>query len=177
MVLLVACNNEKTESTDAASDEKKMTGNISYPYQPAYSHDFKIGDPNHSKLVLDFFKAWEENRMDDMRTMLTDSVWVDFSDGEKFSGTKDSLIKGGKDFRSMFSSVSVSVDGWIPVHANDKNEDWVLVWSKDINTDTKGKVDSLRGHSYYMIKDNKIAGWSEFQQKLTPSPPPPPQKK
>ena len=172
--MVVACNNEKTSDDKMSGDkkeEKKETGNITYPYKADYSSDFSIGDGNHAKLVLDFFKAWENNSLDDMKPMLTDSVWANFSDGNKFWGTSDSLIKTGKQFRDSYSSVKVVIDGWMPVHSNDKNEDWVLTWSKDYTTDKAGKVDSLRGHAYYQIKNNKIAGWSDFQQKLVAPPP------
>ena len=179
MFLLASCNN-KTADEQTSGDKKEAktdSANISYPYKAEYSSDFKIGDPNHSKLVFDFFKAWEENRMDDMKPMLTDSVWVDFASGEKFMGTADSLIKSGKEFRAMFSSVRSTVDAWIPVHSNDKNEDWVLVWGKDYNTNKTGKVDSTGSHSYWQIKNNKIAGWAEYSKKLASMPVTPPSKK
>jgi hypothetical protein len=87
------------------------------------------------------------------------------------------MINFAKQFRSTMSSIKTTVDGWIPVHSNDIKEDYVLVWSKDITTDKKGKVDSSRTHAYFLIKNNKIRSWSEFQQKLMPPPPPPPAKK
>ncbi len=173
-MLLIACNNEKTESTEEKMDDKRMSENISYPYTAEYSHDFKMGDPNHSKMVLDFFKIWEENRLDDMKTMLIDSVWIEFADGSKFNTISDSIVTMAKQFRMNYSKIEIKVDGWMPIHTNDTKDDWVLVWSKDITTDTQGKVDSIRSHSYWQIKNNKISGWSEFSQKLTP---PPPQKK
>ena len=103
--------------------------------------------------------------MKDMRTMLADTMAVDFSDGAKFRGLADSLVIMGQMFRDQFSSVKIVVDAWMPVHANDKNEDWVLVWEKDYTT-KDGVVDSLGSHSYFQIKNNKIAYWSELQSKL-----------
>jgi ketosteroid isomerase-like protein len=181
-IFLAACNDKTADekTTNDKKDEKTDTtkmANISYPYKAEYSSDVKMGDPNHSKLVLDFFKAWEENRMDDMKPMLTDSVWVEFSDGNKFNGTADSLIKTGKGFRASFASVRTTIDVWMPVHLNDRNEDYVLVWGKDYNTSKTGKVDSTSGHSYWQIKNNKISGWAEFSKKLGVPPPPPPKKK
>ena len=173
-VLLIACNNEKKNDDKMSGDkkeEKKMSENITYPYKAEYSSDFSIGDANHSKLVLDFYKMWEDNKLDDMKAVLTDSVGVNFSDGSKFNNTSDSLIRMAKQFRSNYSSVKITVDAWMPVHVNDKNEDWVLIWNRSYNTDQKGKVDSTGGHSYWMIKNNKIAYWGEMQSKLTAPPP------
>ena len=168
--VLMACNNEKKndDKTSETKEEKKMTDNISYPYKAGYSSDFSVGDANHSKLVLDLYKMWEDNKLDDMKTVLADSVSIDFPDGNKFSkNTSDSMIKMAKQVRSTYSSVKVQFDGWMPVHSNDMKEDYVLVWSREYNTDKSGKIDSSRGHAYFQIKNNKITSWSEFQQKLT----------
>ncbi|MBK7560974.1 MAG: hypothetical protein IPP43_15210 [Chitinophagaceae bacterium] len=169
--ILMACNNEKKKD-DKMGDEKKETktrDNVTYPYKAEYS-DFKMGDPNHTKLVLDFAKCWEENRMADMKALLADTVGASFADGSKFMGTADSLIKMGEMFRANYSSVKVRMDAFMPVHNNDKNEDYVLIWETDITTDKSGKVDSSGSHAFYQIKNNKIAFWGEYQQKLTAPP-------
>jgi ketosteroid isomerase-like protein len=167
---IMSCNNEGTKSS---GDEKMDTTaaaastTVDYPYKADYTIDFKMGDANNSKLVLDFFKLWETGNIDAMRPMMTDSVWIDFSDGSKVHATADSVIKMAKQFRSTMSKIETKIDTWMPVHANDKNEDWVLVWARDYVTDNKGKLDSSRTHSYWQVKGSKIAGWSEFNQKLT----------
>jgi hypothetical protein len=175
---LFACNNEKKpDESSAKPEEKKGSAAMVYPYKAGYSSDFSMGDANHSKMVLDLYKMWEENKLDDMKTLLADSVSIDFPDGNKFKDNKaDSMISFAKQFRKTLSSVKVMFDGWMPIHVNDTKEDYVLVWSRDYNTDMSGKMDSTRGHAYFLIKNNKIRSWSEFQQKLT-APPPPPAKK
>ena len=167
--IFMACNNEKKD--DKTGDDKKdpkMSENVNLPYNVDYA-DFKMGDPNHTKLVLDFYKTFEENRMDDGKAMLADSVTVDFADGNKFTGPKDSLIAMGKQFRASYSAYTVTIDACMAVHANDKNEDWVLIWERSYSTDQKGKSDSAGGHSYWQIKNGKIAHWGEQQAKLAPS--------
>jgi hypothetical protein len=168
MALLAACNNEKKTDDKTGGEKTAEKSNITYPFTPGYSTDFSLGDPNHTKMVLEFAKSWMDNKMSDMRSMLTDSVWADFADGGKFLGTADSLMRMGQQVRDMYSKIEAKYDTWMPLHVNDKNEDWVLVWEKDYNTDKNGKVDSVGSHSYWQIKNGKIAGWAEFQQKLTP---------
>jgi hypothetical protein len=163
---ILSCNQASEKTTEAKVDA--ASSNITYPYKANYSSDFKMGDPNHAKIVLDFFKKWEENKVDEMRGMLTDSVRVEFADGEKLDLTADSLIKIAKVFRSSLSSVTTIVDSWMPIHLNDKNEDFVLVWTTDHTVDTKGKADSVRTHSYWQIKNNKICYWSDFNQLTRP---------
>jgi hypothetical protein len=167
--LFVACKNEKKTDEKVAGDKTKS--NITYPFTPEYSTDFSMGDPNHSKVVLDFIKAWDDNRIKDMRPLLNDTVWANFSDGGKFMGTADSLLQIGANLRNSMSSVESKVDTWVPLHVGDKNEDWVLYWDKEYTTTKEGKTDSTATHSYWQIKNGKIAGWVEFSAKLTPPAP------
>lgn len=177
--VLFACNNEKkTDESSGKMKEKKETAAITYPYTPDFTSDFSIGDVNHSKTVLDLYKMWEDGRVDDFRSVLADSVSLDFPDGNKFKdNTVDSFITFAGQFRKTLSSVKLTFDAWMPVHANDKNEDYVLVWYREYETGMSGKIDSVRGHAYFLIKNNKIRSWSEFDQKLMPPPPPPAKKK
>ena len=170
LAMIAACNNEKKKDDKMGDDKKetKMSDNITYPYKTDYS-DFKMGDPNHLKLVQDFYKVWEENRMDDGKAMLADSVSVDFADGNKFKGTADSLVSLGKQERAKYKALKITIDACMAVHYNDKNEDWVLVWDRAYTTDQKGKIDSMGGHSYWQIKNGKIAYWGEQQAKLAPT--------
>ena len=175
--VLVACSNDKkTDETSAKPEEKKESVAIAYPYTAAFSSDLSIGDANHAKMVLDLYKMWEDGKVDDFKTLMGDSVSIDFPDGNKYKDNKvDSMISFAKQVRSTFSSVKLAFDGWMPIHANDIKEDFVLVWYREYETDMKGKVDSIRGHACFHIKNNKVRSWSEFSQALT-APPPPPSK-
>ena len=178
--VLFACNNDKkTDETSGKTGDKKESATITYPYKADYSSDFSMGDANNAKTVLDLYKMWEEGRVDDFKSVLADSASIDFPNGYKFKdNTADSLINFAKQFRKGLSSVKITFDGWMPIHVNDKKEDYVLVWYREYETDMKGKVDSVRGHAYFQMKNNKVRSWSEFDQKLTaPPPPPPPAKK
>jgi hypothetical protein len=172
--MFIACSDEKkTDETSTAGEaEKKETAAaISYPYKADYSPDFSMGDPNHSKIVLDLYKMWEDGKIDDMRPLLADSVFIEVYDGMRFNNTVDSFINFAKQIRTMYSSTKPVFDTWMPVHHKESNEDYVLVWNRDYSTTTDGKMDSLRVHAYFQIKNNKVRGWSEFQQKLAPPPP------
>jgi ketosteroid isomerase-like protein len=171
---LFACNNEKkTDESSVKTEEKTESVAINYPYKPAYSSDFSVGDANHAKMVLDLYKMWEENKLDEMKALLADSVSIEFPDGNKFAdNTADSMINFAKQVRKQIASIKVEMDGWMPVKSNDKKDDYVLTYSRDYTTDASGKKDSTRVHAYFLIKNNKIRSWSEFQQKLAPPPPP-----
>ena len=171
---IMACNNESTEKPKDEKMDKKdeaASSNITYPYKASYSSDIKMGDSNHAKLVLDFFKGWEDGTMTGWKDMLADSVWIHFADGQKFNLPKDSVIKMASDFRSMYSKVKLDVQSWMPVHVNDKNEDYLLAWDREYTTNKKtNKVDSVDSHSFWQVKNNKIAGWQDYSSKLVAEP-------
>ena len=180
--LFTACNEKTSDRMKGANDGSPDTtstsqSTINYPYKAVISSDMSIGKPEHAKMVLDMFKAWEEGRMDSMRSMLADSVEVTFSDGMVFKGSADSLLAFGKQMRANYSDSNTTLFAWVPVHLNNTNEDYVLVWGNDYLTDKAGKIDSTAGHSYWQIENNKIKAWGEFQRKLLPAPPQPPAKK
>ncbi len=170
-VILFACNNEK-KTDEIKSEEKTASASIAYAYTADYSSDFSIGDANYSKMVLDLYKMWEENKIDEMKTLLADSVMIEFPDGNKLADMPvDSMLNIARQVRKGMSSLKIQFDGWIPVRSNDKQADYVLAWTRDYVTDLAGKTDSSRVHAYFLIKNNKIRSWSEFEQKLTPPAP------
>lgn len=172
-VFLFSCTDEKKADKPPANVEAtKAAATVAYPYMADYSSDFSIGNPQHSKMVLDLYKMWEDGKIDEMRPLLADSVFIDITDGMKFNNTVDSFVNFAKQVRATYKLTKPVFDKWMPVHSNDKNEDFVLVWSRDYSTNTDGKMDSLRVHAYFLVQNNKVRGWSEFQQKLAPEPPP-----
>lgn len=170
---LFSCNNEKkTDESFGKTEEKTASAStITYPYKADYSSDFSVGDANHSKLVLDLYKMWEDGKIDDMKTILADSVSIDFPDGNRFAdNTADSMIVMAKQARKQLSSLKIDIDGWMPTKSNDQKQDFVLVWSREHTVDMNGKADSARIHAYFVIVNNKVRGWSEYSQKLAPEP-------
>ncbi len=171
---ITACNNETTDKAKGEKMDTKVetaTSNVTYPYKASYSSDFKMGDANNSKLVLDFFKGWEDGTMTGWKDMLADSVWINFPDGQRFWLSRDSVITMGNQYRSQSSNIKLDIEAFMPIHLNDKNEDYVLVWEKDYNTNKKtNKLDSVGTHSFWQVKNNKITGWQEYNRKLVAEP-------
>jgi hypothetical protein len=172
-LLLTACSNEKKadESSGTTGENKETSAaKTDYAYKAEYSPEFSMGDAGHSKMVLDLYKMWEDGKIDDMRPLLADSVFIDIYDGNKFNNTLDSFINFAKQVRTMYKSTRPVFDTWMPVHHKESGEDYVLVWNRDYSTSSDDKSDSIRVHAYFQIKNNKVRGWSEFQQKLAPPP-------
>jgi hypothetical protein len=162
-VLYSACTGNKSDTatgTDSSSlaTAAESESAVSLPYTAGYSSDFSLGKNSTLVNVLNSYKAWETGDMTALKNTFADSITFVFSNGFTFTGTADGFATESKKYRDSLSSVKLYVDAWMPVHSNDKNEDWVLVWYKEIDTYKTGKIDSAYYHDDNMIdKNGKIA--------------------
>ena len=140
--LFTACNNE-SKTVGAAADTTTAASSVTLPYTLAYSSSFKIGNPEYSAMILQgSWKDWENNTMDNMKSWVADTIVAYHSDNAVVKGL-DSLQARWKRGRAGYTSVIDTVHAVISTYSTDKNENWVLVWATEINTDTKGKIDTM----------------------------------
>ncbi len=151
--VIVACNNET--KTDTGNDTQVKAA-ASLPYVPGYSASFKMGNAEYSSMILQgSWKDWENNTMDNMKSWLADTIVAFHSDNSTVRGL-DSLTARWKRGRAKYSSVIDSIDAVIPVYSTDKNENWVLVWTREIGTKTDGTKDTASVMETWRInKDGK----------------------
>lgn len=164
----VACNSATT-STETANDTTATTmaasdAPVAYAYTPGYSANFEIGDSKNAQIVLELWKDFDNNTLDNHKDAFADSVTIELADGSVVKGLKDSVLSSMKSYRSGFTTVVSSVDVVIPLKPKDKEESWVCVWGKEIDTDKKNKTDSAYLNENWMFnKDGKIAYMSQFR--------------
>ena len=164
--VFASCGSGANQNVTDKKDTVTMAAPIVFPFNAEYSSNFTIGDAKNSKVVLDFFMAWRDGRVKDLRQYFADTVSADFSDGTSFSGTGDSLVELGSKIREDIQALDYKITAWMPAHAVDKNEDWVFVWDESYTTHKDGSKDSSQTHGMYQIKNGKIAYWGEYDQKF-----------
>ena len=163
--LFASCNqNAATDKKDAMAPAAGADS-VQYPYKPLYSSAFSIGDAANAKIVLDIWKAYEENHLSDTKAWWADSVTMEFADGFKLHTSRDSLIVGGNADRAQYTSVIDSVQAWIPLHSTDKKEDWVGVWATEYTQTTKGKKDTSDIHEIWQLKNGKVVYMAQYKGK------------
>jgi hypothetical protein len=152
VVMLAACSNEKKEETKA-DDQAKSS--VALPYTASYSSSFEMGDPKHVATILQgSWKDWEENKLN-KTNWLADTIVAYHSNFMVTQGA-DSLIARWKRFRNGYTSVIDTIEAAMSVRSKDKNENWVLVWGKEINTNLEGKTDtSYLMETWRINKDGK----------------------
>jgi hypothetical protein len=162
-----ACTGNSSESAAATTNKDSVTApSAPLPYTATYSSDFLPGKATDVAVVLDNYKAWETNDMKAMRATYGDSVEIIFPSGTIISGTADSLIKLAAKYRDSLSKVELTLYAWTSNHSVDKNEDWVNVWYKEVDTYKTGKIDSVSYEDANRLKDGKIVWVSSHEQKF-----------
>ncbi len=144
VTFLAACNSNESSKSDAMEPPKdSVMAPINSPYTIGYSSEFAMGDPKNAETLLKLWKAWDNGDLSAAKDMFADSVELHFSDGSILHSTRDSVIAAGQRVRSSVGSAVSSVDAIMPAKSVDKKENWALIWGKEVDTDSKGKVDSF----------------------------------
>lgn len=178
IALLAACNSNndaaKVDAMNSSSGDSTQMDNTSYPYTADYSHNFEIGSSKNAAALLELYKNWDNNTLDNAKDLFADVDTMVFSDGTMFTGSRDSLFAMAKQIRGQMGTVVDSVHAWVPLRSKDKNEEWVLIWTREISTDAKGKRTSKELQETWRFDQNgKINLVYQYEQqppKMTPPP-------
>ena len=174
-VLLVACNNEKTaEPTTAAAEAKPNVPSNMHGFTPKYSASFVMDSAANTETVLALWDEWKSGDLSASRSHFADTVAFFLADGTSMTGPADSLIKGMQDYRSSFKGMEVAVEAVFAAKSTDKDENFVAIWGTEIQTDMKGKVDTVSlQETWRFNKAGKVDLMFQAKRKgMLPQPPP-----
>ncbi|CAN5232502.1 hypothetical protein BH20BAC1_BH20BAC1_05390 [soil metagenome] len=146
VAMLAACNASETTDNDnmASGEDSAMSkSKINSPYAIEYSSDFEMDDPKNAESVLTIWKDWDAGNLAAHKELFADSVEMHFADGTMMHNHRDSVLAAGQQYRSTLAKVESSIAAITAMKSVDKNENWALVWGKEIDTDKSGKVDSF----------------------------------
>jgi len=149
LAMLAACNSPESAKTDDAmktsadSAVQVQVPDITSPYKIGYSSKFVIDDPKNAETLLTLWKDWDNGNLGAHKEIFADSVEMHFADGSMMHSSRDSIIAAAQSYRSSFATAVSSVDAVMAVKSTDKDENWALIWGKEIDTDKKGKIDSF----------------------------------
>lgn len=164
---LVSCNSgdqPKDESTKKDSTVKQ-DNDVALPYVATYSSKFEIGDASNMKTILELFKDWDNNSLDNAKSKFSDSISMFFSNGDMMIGSRDSILEQTKGYRNSLGTVTTDVHAIVPLRSNDKNEDWVCVWFTEHRKSAAGKVDSTQMQETWRLKNGKADLVYQYEQK------------
>jgi len=172
ITMLAACSDQKTESMKSGTDSTASTtamADVTYPYQINYSSKFEVADPKYAQTILTLWKDWDNGDLSAHKDMFADSVEMHFADGSTMHSVRDSIVAGAQGVRNMFTSAVSSVNAVMSVKSTDKNENWALIWGKEIDKDKNGKIDSFYlQETWRFNKDGKTDLLYQFRQAIQP---------
>jgi hypothetical protein len=144
VAMIASCNSKNSSSTDSMSSSTDSTAQkINSPYPVQYSSDFSLDHPKNAETLLSLWKAWDNGNLSASRDMFADTVEMHFANGAFMRVSRDSALAAAQQARNSVGNAVSTVDAIIPVKSNDKNENWALIWGKEVDTDKGGKVDSF----------------------------------
>jgi hypothetical protein len=167
---MLSCNQDKPAAeakTDSVKTEAKKVDTITYPYKAAYSSALEIGKSENAKLILDIWKAYENNKLENTKSVWADSVILQF-EGFTFHGNAAKALEGAIKDRAQYTSVIDTVVAWAPLHSTDRNEDWVAIWGNEYTVNKKGKKDTIDIHEIWQLKDGKVAYMAQYKAHRRP---------
>jgi len=131
------------------------------PYTAMYSSQFTMGNPEHARMVLNFWKDFDDNTLDRSAGILSDTVMLQVHDGRIIRG-KDSLMRFLKQIRGQYTAVKSTVDAYMPLRSTDRNQDLVLIWGVEDDTTASGTT-TVSIHEIWRInRDGKIDYVSQY---------------
>jgi hypothetical protein len=170
LLFTVACNSNKTEpapeaTTVAPVAEAPAPEKHDYGIKATYSTDFGLGDPKLGDVVIALWKQYDDNTLEKGRGYFADSVTM-WTDGWKYHGTSDSLMKMVMKMRNTYSANKTVIAAIAPLKANDLNENWVCIWGTEYTT-LKGKKDSMDiQENWRFDKNGKIDMMHSYRRKI-----------
>ena len=136
---------------------------VDYGYKATYSSNWKIGNPENVKIVLDLQKAAERNDFDGIKALIHPEIYISAGNGSE--------IKGIEDFTTMFepylknTMFSIKPAVWVSV-VNETGDEWVLLWTEEETTAKDGTKSGIEAQESFRIIDGKIGVVNQFQKPL-----------
>ena len=157
----------KTSDNKITAGEKDLgQKDVDYPYPMAYSAKFKFIDPEKGKMVLNFCKNFENNTIDNSKSIFADKVSIDLPK-LKLKGNRDSVLSAIKLYRNSFTSFKTELDVVMSVKSTDKGDDWILVWAIDEYTDKDNVKHRIKYQQVWLLnKEGKISFMEQFDRDL-----------
>ena len=161
-VFLISCKGKDEKQTEiptpapapeTATEAKKALPEFAYPVAMA---NWTMGDPNHTKTVLNVYKAWEEKDSAVFAASFADSASMDMPDARRLTFTKGNAYKRLYNARSKYNSITNKIVSAYALHNEENNADWVMVMLYNKWTYNDGVRDSALFWENWRLQDGKI---------------------
>jgi hypothetical protein len=153
---------QSTKAKSKSAMQTSMPDNSDMPYTAMYSSKFQMGNSKFSHIVLNAWKAYDDNMLDNISDAISDTVMAIMPDGSVIKG-KEAFLNGLKSYRGGFSSAKSTVDAWVPLKSVDKGDDIVFIWGSETDTKSDNTTQKVDLHEIWAFnKAGKLFFFRQF---------------
>jgi hypothetical protein len=165
-LLLISCNSRSDTASPAASVANKPD-TLTYSYKATYSSDITVpSNPVYAQKVLQVWKMFETANIEAMKPYFADTVTYDDASGMRFYGPAEKLLAfAAQDIKGL-DSMRFDISTWQSAHSNDRNEDWVNIWSSERRYPKKGMPDTVLMQENWKLKNGRVVYFNQYLAKL-----------
>jgi hypothetical protein len=162
---LFSCKSATSSETAASTVPAKDT--LTYSYKATYSSDITVpGNPANAQKVLLVWKMFETANILAMKPYFADTVTYNDAHGIHFFGPTDKLLAYAKSDINGLDSMRFDIVMWQSAHVNDKNEDFVNIWSRERRYGKNGgRADTVLMQENWKVKDGKVIAFDQYLAK------------
>lgn len=156
--VMAACNNTAENKTTAEAGEAKAASEVSLPFPLSQPYrNWQTGSTENVVVAMSALKAFVDQDYTALAASLGDSIEIQL-DYYHDKLSRDSAISIFKSVRPMYNDLTITMNDYESVISEDKKDEWVTIWYKQVWKDKDGKADSLN-----MINDCKIQNGKMIQ--------------
>ncbi|HMH22144.1 MAG TPA: nuclear transport factor 2 family protein [Puia sp.] len=165
-LMLAGCNSN-TGTTATAPADQHVPDTLSYLFKASYSSDITVpSNPRYAQKVLQVWKMFETAQIEAMKPYFADTVTYDDASGMHFHGPAASLLAFAKKDIENLDSMRFDISMWQSAHSNDRNEDWINIWSTERRYPKKGMPDTVLMQENWKVKEGLVVYFNQYLAKL-----------
>jgi hypothetical protein len=165
-LLLAACTANPDTTAPTAATQQPAKDTLTYPYKAIYSSDISSpGNPVYAQKVLQVWKSFETGNIQAMRPYFADTVTYDDASGMRFHGPAEKLLEFAAADIQNLDSMRFDIFEWRSSHTNDRNEDWVNIWSTERRYPKNGKADTIMMQENWKVQNGRVVYFNQFKAK------------
>jgi hypothetical protein len=161
---MLACN---TPAPTTPATATATTDTLIYAYKATYSSDITVpGNRAYAQKVLQVWKMFETANIQAMKPYFADTVQYNDASGMHFYGPTEKLLAYAKSDIDGLDSMRFDIVQWQSAHVNDKDEDWVNIWSRERRyPKNHAKADTVLMQENWKVKDGKVVAFDQYLSK------------
>ena len=162
LLLSLSFSAQAQNQKSKGATQTAMHDNSDMPYTAMYSSKFQMGNSKYSRMVLEAWKAYDDNALDKVAGSIADTVTAVLPDGTVLKG-RDNFLNALKTYRGGFTNATDVVTAWVPVKSLDKGDDIVCIWGTETDTKNDGTTQKMDIHEIWAFnKDGKLFYFHQY---------------